>query len=236
MFTEIKPNSASLETAYWLENQGGHTPASTILHHRFVSLIRKGDIFLDVGCGYGRITRALDALGVKVFGIDPNIKELLSGKDQTPDSRYVQAYGEQLPFPSDCFDGVVVLGVLGAVNMDARKRILKETVRTLKVGGSIYVAEFALISDPLQRTYHGNQLWSDVYEQDSKTTGEYGSVVVHHMNDWGTYFIAHHFRRSELCGLLQGAGIDVAARKKATVRSRVSGQLRDTFNIWGSKH
>ncbi|MDD5415952.1 MAG: class I SAM-dependent methyltransferase [Candidatus Daviesbacteria bacterium] len=233
MFVETE--SASLETIYRLKDTGVHAPASTTLHANFISLVKPGDLFLDIGCAHGRVTHQLDILGARAVAFDPNLQELLTGKAEFPELSFLQAYGEYQPFPPDTFDGAVMLGVLGAVNRNQREEILNETMRVLKDGGLIYVAEFALINDPFQRTHYDNRRWVDVYTRDSNVIGEYGSVVVHNTRDGGIWFIAHHFRSDELSDLLQHSGVKIMASKNVTVESQVSGQLRDTFNIWGLK-
>lgn len=232
----LEAKTASRETAYWLKNTGGCTPASTTLHPDFVSLIKQDSLVLDIGCGYGRIADVLQRAGARVIALDPNFTELVLGKNRFPNVSFIQGYGEDLPFPADSFDGIVMLGVLGGVNRYEREDILKAASAVVKNNGLIYVAEFSRIADSAERTFHGNERWIDVYRKDSLITGEYGSVVVHKKHSWETSFIAHHFEREELEDLFDDAGINVIANEIIRVRSNISGQIRNTLNIWGIRN
>lgn len=231
----LEAKTASRETSYWLRNKGGHTPCSTTLHKDFVSLIQRDYLVLDLGCGYGRISDELQKIGARVVAIDPNMGELVIGKRRFLNVFFIQGYGENLPFPAGLFDGVVMLGVLGGVSRQEREDILKAAAVAVKRNGLIYAAEFGRVTDSAQRTFHGNERWIDVYRKDSLITGEYGSVVVHKKHSWETDFLAHHFERKELEDLFDDEGINVIANENIRVRSNISGQLRDTLNIWGSK-
>ncbi|MBI4079269.1 MAG: class I SAM-dependent methyltransferase [Candidatus Levybacteria bacterium] len=193
-----------------------------------------GDLYLDVGCGYGRITHQLEKRGAKTAGIDLNFKELRLGHQSSPNVLFVQAYGEQIPFQNEQFDGAVMLGVLGAVGIEARRKIFAATVKTLKPGGLLYVAEFAMIYDPAVTTRLDNVPWTDVYRRDNQVTGEYGSVVVHN-NDGSTHFVGHHFTYDEFLFLFRGAGVAPIASERVAVQSNVSGATRDTWTMWGHK-
>ncbi len=222
------------EVAYWLQNKDGQTPASTTLNPDFLVLLHPGQLFLDVGSGYGRISRQLDDFGLRVIGIDPNLQELSVGKNQNPSIPIAQAYGEHIPFRDNSFNGAVILGVLGGVDRNTRCEILAETIRCVKPEGLVYAAEFSLISDPNSKTIADNQRWIDIYPRDSYQTGEFGSVIVHDSSG-GTKFIAHHFTEDELNDLLTSSGIRHTEVRKVPVKSVVSGSTRDTWNIWGQK-
>ena len=143
--------------ANWIKDETGRTSSSTTVNPKFLSLVHPGDLFLDVGSGSGKASRRLDTLGAKTVAFDPNHRELILGKEQSPSTSFIQAVGEKPPFADSVFDGAVMLGVLGAVGKLTREQILAETARCLKPKALIYIAEFALISDPGLKTYATNK-------------------------------------------------------------------------------
>ncbi len=221
------------ETTMWTAAEAGQTITSTSLHPDFLEQIQKGNIFLDVGCCSGRITQEFIDKGAQLVGIDPNLNELRLGTQNNPDTHYTQAFGERLPFADNSFDGAVMLATLGAVGKEQRSAILKETVRCIKPGGIVYVAEFARIIDPNTLTSDGKN-WQHVYQVDALATGEEGSVRVLRQ-DGSVRYICHHFNQDELEGAFSINGLAVKACKNVMTRSTVSGNLRPNWNIWGTK-
>ena len=232
----IRTNNGFLEESYWLAMGPSNTPISTSLHPEFLQSVH--GFYIDVGCCSGRGSRELVKHGCKVIGVDLNMRDLSFGKRLNGydfDTLYVQSFGEQLPFPSETFDGgAIMLGLLGGVGKDSRSQIITESVRCLRSKASVYIAEFSLITDPTALTLGGKR-WIDVYNTDLPITSEYGSVRV--LNEIGeTIFVAHHFREDELRSLLTEHDIEIKDCKAVQVRSVVSGELRNNWNIWGFKH
>ncbi len=221
-----------------MRNEAGQTTASTGIHPDYLTLLSSqyGRTILDVGCGSGRISRELVQLGYDVYGVDPNRKELVYGNSQNSDdlyTSYVEAFGQQLPFATASVDSAMLLAVLGAVGKATREEILKDSIRCIKPRGLIYIAEFALVTDPIAYTSTGKR-WVDVYDQDKEATGELGSVIIQN-EDGSPRFIGHHFTRDELVELLEINGVTVLQIEKAPTQSQISEQMRDNWNIWGEK-
>jgi len=227
------------EVGYWLSPDMGSTPTSTTLHPSFLPFLHSKGVYLDVGCGPGRISRELGKSGIRVIGAEPNMNDLVSAQhfDQIGDNKYtneyIQAFGEALPFRSASFDGAFLLATLGAVDRKTREDILVDTLRCLRPGAPLYIAEFARIKDAEAYTSDGKR-WIEVYQKDSQLVGEYGSVIVHNKNG-STRFIGHHFTEEELIGLLVEHGVAVSNVEHVQINSSVSGQARDSLNIWGRK-
>lgn len=98
------------------------------------------DTVLDAGCGMGQWSVALSFLNEQVNGIDVNLGRLLIAKLLAAGSaknncsfRYASA--ENLPYPSESFDGVFCYGVFMFTNMP---KTLSEFNRVLKPGGKVY--------------------------------------------------------------------------------------------------
>jgi SAM-dependent methyltransferase len=102
---------------------------------------------LDVGTGEGQVARALHGAAGKrgrlVVGIDPSSAQLANAKSSGGGPVYVQAAGEQLPFPDACFDAVVCCLVIE--HAEDPDTVLAEMARVLAVGGRLVL----LINHPL---------------------------------------------------------------------------------------
>lgn len=110
---------------------------------------------------------------------------------------------------------------------------MADTVRCLKPGSSIYIAEFAFVSEPEKVDFYGKR-WVDVYRDEEQITGEFGSFTVR-KPDNTTHFIAHHFAPFELADMLQKNGVDVVEDRIVQARSALSGNISPNVNIWGTK-
>jgi ubiquinone/menaquinone biosynthesis C-methylase UbiE len=92
---------------------------------------------LDVGCGPAHLAGALAGRGVRYVGVDRSTGMLRrarrSGRGTRPRRPHlVRADVEALPFPDECFDVVVSTGVLGLLDLRARRTALSELVRVSK--------------------------------------------------------------------------------------------------------
>jgi SAM-dependent methyltransferase len=90
---------------------------------------------LDVGCGEGRIVRALRARGYETVGVDaaPRLIEFAHARDPSGDYRVAAA--ETLPFPDGSFGLVLAFNVL--MNVDDPARAIAEAARVLAPSGCI---------------------------------------------------------------------------------------------------
>ncbi len=100
--------------------------------------LREGDRVLEVGCGYGWITRALlGSARIRWVGVDLSesmIRELRASlAEYKPDAFVGDAY--HLPFPAESFDKVLCSGVL--MHVADEFATLKEMVRLLRPGGRL---------------------------------------------------------------------------------------------------
>lgn len=71
-----------------------------------------GKLVLDVGAGSGRHSAQAAQHGARVVAVDLGRSIDVARRNLPPDVLTVQADAERLPFPSDCFDFVMSVGVL----------------------------------------------------------------------------------------------------------------------------
>jgi len=118
---------------------------------------KKGDSILDFGCGEGQNSFILNALGMKVTGLD---------LAQHTIWKWIQAdfhayNGKKIPFKQNSFEHIVMFGVLehvGSSKQDfnfsktqpERLRILRELYITLKPGGLLFIYNFPNKYSPIE--------------------------------------------------------------------------------------
>ena len=119
-------------------------PADDNWWELFDFLVATGDLrarrVLDVGCGTGRLARALAERGTKVWGIDPSEEMLAQARSEARGGpRFRRASAEALPFKNRSFDRAVLQLV---VHLLDRSRALPELARVLSPRGYAVIATF----------------------------------------------------------------------------------------------
>jgi glycosyltransferase involved in cell wall biosynthesis/SAM-dependent methyltransferase len=142
------------------ERQAYHTA----LRQNSIAFLQPRGLFLDIGCGAGKMRDHLPD-DVTYVGIDP----MLTEPPQTGFS-FGLARGEALPFASGSFDSALIYSVL--INVYSVDAVLDEAVRILKPGGLLLLRECVDDPNPL----HLNHLSeSDLLRRVS----QYGTVLGH---------------------------------------------------------
>lgn len=101
---------------------------------------------LDLGTGEGQLARRLAATSAGsqiVVGLDSSAAQLVNARAEAGGPAFVQATGEQLPFPASSFDGVVCCLVIE--HTSEPDRVLGEAARVLAPGGRFLL----LINHPI---------------------------------------------------------------------------------------
>jgi SAM-dependent methyltransferase len=100
---------------------------------------QSGETILEIGCGYGWISRALWQMeAIQWIGMDRS-EAMLHSLRNSPDSSHANmallADAVRLPFPNACFHKVLCTGVLMHIARD--EAALAEMVRVLRPGGRL---------------------------------------------------------------------------------------------------
>jgi len=93
---------------------------------------------LDLGCGEGRLSRDLKALGHDVVGIDASPTMLAAAREADPQIETRLADAAALPFADGAFDCVVAF--MSLQDVDEFEAALRESARVLEPGGRLCLA------------------------------------------------------------------------------------------------
>lgn len=122
------------------------------------------EISLDLCCGQGNVAEALAARGNKVVGADFSRAMLKLARERMPDTAFVEADAQNLPFGDAEFD--IVVSNVGICHIPDQARALAEVKRVLRPKGRF-----------------GMSVWcgpdrSPSYEMVYRTIKEYGAVGI----------------------------------------------------------
>ena len=104
----------------------------------------EGRTIADVGCGDGRVARALADLGATVVGVEPDPIQAAKNReaDAYPGVTLIEGAAEHLPQDTASVDGVIFCKSLHHVPREGMDAGLREAARVLKPGnGFLYVVE-----------------------------------------------------------------------------------------------
>lgn len=120
--------------------------------------LRDGARVLDCGCGTGFYLKVMSSLwDVSLVGLDADAERLRQAEAHRVGAELVCGDAEQLPFPQDSFDAVLMTEVLEHLQDD--RRGLVEARRVLKPGGVLAVsvphARYPFLWDPINAVWTG---------------------------------------------------------------------------------
>ncbi len=104
---------------------------------------------LQLTCAYGALTPSLATAAAtgELHLMDAAAIQLHAAQRNIPASSkpvlYARINAEALAYADDCFDTVVIFFLLHELPPDARRRALHESMRVLKPGGRLLIAEYA---------------------------------------------------------------------------------------------
>ena len=121
---------------------------------RFVELVPPpGRKTLDLGCGEGRLSRDLKALGHEMVAVDASPTMLAAAREADPDLETHHADAAALPFADSTFDCVVAF--MSLQDIDDLEGATTEASRVLEPGGRLCIA----VVHPLNSAgrFHGDE-------------------------------------------------------------------------------
>ena len=87
----------------------------------------------DLGCGSGVFTDELRKIGYSAVGLDISSKLIAVGRTRYPDLELLEGDVEDLPFPGESLDGVLLSGIVH--HLPDPSRCAAEVYRVLRPGG-----------------------------------------------------------------------------------------------------
>jgi ubiquinone/menaquinone biosynthesis C-methylase UbiE len=97
-----------------------------------------GRLTIDVGCGEGRVTRDLRAIGHRVVGVDSAPSMVAAAREADPEGDYIEADAVELPFEDESAD--LVVSFMALMDMDDMPAVVGEIGRVLETGGRLVAA------------------------------------------------------------------------------------------------
>jgi SAM-dependent methyltransferase len=91
-----------------------------------------GARYLDIGCGTGNYTVALQQLGAQMHGLEITSTMIAKARLKSDRVRWIQGNAESLPFPDRCFDGAI--GTFTIHHMKNPWRAIEEVYRVIGRG------------------------------------------------------------------------------------------------------
>lgn len=102
---------------------------------------RPGERILDVACGTGTSTVAIQAKGATAVGVDFSGGMIQEARRRHPGIEFVPGDAQALPFADGEFDAVTIS--FGLRNVHEPHRALAEMYRVLRPGGRLVITEFS---------------------------------------------------------------------------------------------
>ena len=150
----------------------------------FSKYVKRDNMVLDVGCGYGRTLDELYHDGYRnLIGIDFSKGMIERGKQQFPYLDLRVKENAKISLPDASIDAVILFAVLTCIwTNEEQEQLLTEIRRILKPQGILYVNDFLLNTDERNLTR---------YAKYKETYGIYGvfelpegAVCRHHDETW----------------------------------------------------
>lgn len=170
-------HSTRLAAGYARSRPPVHARVIEMVSRRFEELgIGRARLALDLGCGTGLSTAALEPLAARAMGLEPALPMLAHHAVVAPRAAFVAARAEELPFRDGAFD---LLAAAGSLNYTNLALVLPEAARVLEPDGAFLIYDFSagrrLVDDPrLDRwfaSFERRYPFPPGYEMDVKELG-----------------------------------------------------------------
>jgi len=193
----------------------GHDSYDRYHRDQFLPLLRPpGRRTLDVGCGEGRLTRHLAALGHRVVGIDASPTLIAAARELAPDMELQVGNASALPFDDASFDQIVSFMCLHDV--DDLDGAVREIARVLEPGGVACLAVVHPLNSAGRFEKHGRFVIRGSYLDAFR----YSDVVAR--GELSMTFESQHRPISAYFDALAGAGLVVDALREPVTQGHAS--------------
>lgn len=159
----------------------GHDTYWRFHRDQFLELVPpQGSRTVDLGCGEGRLSRDLKALGHSVVGVDASPTLVAAAREADPEIEVHLADAAAVPLPDGCAD--LVVAFMSLHDMDDPAAAVAEAARLLEPGGRICVAVVHPLNSAgafdgdepdspfvISGAYLSRHRYSDVVERDGLT-------------------------------------------------------------------
>jgi ubiquinone/menaquinone biosynthesis C-methylase UbiE len=117
----------------------GHDSYWRFHRDRFLELVPgPGRLTLDIGCGEGRLSRDLAALGHTVIGVDPSLTMIAAARQLSPELEFVEADAASMPIEDAAVD--LAIAFMSLQDIDDMDGAVAETSRVLTRSGRFVIA------------------------------------------------------------------------------------------------
>lgn len=117
----------------------GHDSYWQFHRERFFELVPPpGDLTMDIGCGEGRVSRDLKALGHRVIAVDASPTMIAAAREADPDGDYRLANAAALPFDDASAD--LAVAFMSFQDVDDMPGAVREAARVLRPGARACIA------------------------------------------------------------------------------------------------
>jgi SAM-dependent methyltransferase len=178
-------------------------PLDRELLDRFADAVRGVGPVCDVGCGPGHVTRYLHDRGVDVCGVDLSAGMVERARGLNPGIDFRQGDMAALAAPDGSWAAIVLFYSIIHIPRDEVVAVLRELKRTLRPGGSLFLA-FHIGSE----TIHRDEWWGHAVSVD--------------------YLL---FTTDEITGYLRQAGFEVEEVRERDPYPEVEHQSRRSYIV-----
>jgi ubiquinone/menaquinone biosynthesis C-methylase UbiE len=105
---------------------------------------QEGDSVLDVGGGTGKVAQLLATTCREVVVLEPERRKIEFGRKMRPNFKFVEGRAEEIPFPDESFDKVLLFLTLH--HIQDQSKAIHEIRRVMKKGGRLLLLELDALS------------------------------------------------------------------------------------------
>ncbi|HEX2960122.1 MAG TPA: glycosyltransferase [Chitinispirillaceae bacterium] len=153
------------------------------------NMVRQNETYLDIGCADGAHMEVLYARGIRGFGIDVSIPNILRGMKTFPHLLFIHGFAEKIPFQNNYFDIAIMGDILE--HLRDSKAVIREVFRVanalaicISIGGKTpeHISPFRSVEDVVSLFNDMNVIIS-CYSADG-TTIDFNSIKYTDENPW----------------------------------------------------